>query len=374
MYRHCFNTVIACGSALLMISLTGHAAAGVAGPDPFGKTPDGHQVSAYTLTNAHGTTAKVMTLGATLTELHVPDKAGKAVDVVLGFDTAADYRSDANQYFGATTGRVANRVAKGMFTLDGKEYRLAVNNGPNALHGGVRRSLEKVVWDAEKTADGVTFSYTSPDGEEGFPGTLKIRVTYTLTEKNELRIEYAAVTDKPTPVNLTNHSYFNLSGAGSDTVLDHIVTIHADRYTPTDDTLIPTGKIAPVAGTPLDFTRPARIGARIEELIKTAAIGYDHNFVLNRSGDGTVEAAVVHDPASGRTMRVFTDQPGVQFYTGNFLKNQAGKGGKTYRIRSALCLETQHFPDSVNHPNFPSVILKPGEKYAHVCVYAFSND
>lgn len=360
------------GSALLMAILAGTAAADVTGPADFGKTSDGTAVEVYTLKNANGVVAKVSTLGATLTELHAPDKKGKTADVVLGFDDAAGYQSDANQYFGCTTGRVANRIAKGKFSIDGKEYTLAINNPPNALHGGAKRSLDKVIWKAEKVktdaGQGVRFTYTSPDGEEGFPGKLDISVTYVLTDKNELRIDYSATTDKTTPVNLTNHSYFNLAGAGAPTVLDHELTVNADRYTPTDDNLIPTGKIAPVAGTPLDFNKATRIGDRLDDLAKSATLGYDHNYVLKP--DLKTAAAKLRDPASGRTLTVYTDQPGIQVYSGNFLKGQKGKGGKEYKQRSALCLETQHYPDSVNHSEFPTVILKPGQTYKHVCIYA----
>ena len=359
-------------------SIAAPAAADVTGPAPFGKTADGTPVEAYTLKNKNGMVAKLITYGATLTELHVPDKAGKTADVVLGFDGVAGYESDANQHFGCTTGRVANRIGKAKFTLDGKEYQLAVNNGPNHLHGGTKRNLGRVVWKAEPLqsdrGSAVRFSYTSPDGEEGYPGKLEMTVTYTLSDKNELRIDYTAAADKATPVNLTNHSYFNLSGHGADTVLDHELTIAAEKYTPTDDTLIPTGKIEPVAGTPLDFTKPRRIGERIEQLLKTAAIGYDHNFVLSKREEQPTLAAKVRDPKSGRVMTVLTTQPGVQFYSGNFLKGQKGKGGQVYKQRSALCLETQHFPDSVNKPEFPSVILKPGQTYKQTCVYAFAAD
>jgi len=339
----------------------------------FGKTADGSPVEVWTLKNKHGMVARIMTLGATLTELHVPDKKGKTADVVLGFDDVAGYQSDANQYFGCTTGRVANRIAKGKFTLDGKDYTLAVNNGPHHLHGGTKRSLDKVVWKATalKGANGVAFQYDSPDGEEGYPGKLALKVTYTLTDANEVRIDYTGTTDKATPVNLTNHSYFNLSGAGSPTVLDHELTVAADRYTPSDDLLIPTGKLAPVAGTPLDFAKFTRIGDRIEKYTKTGYLGYDHNLVLTKP-DVKVPAAKLRDPASGRVLTVYTDQPAVQIYSSNFLKGQKGKGGKEYKHRSALCLETQHFPDSVNQPDFPSIILKPGQTYKHTCVYAFS--
>lgn len=343
---------------------------------PFGKTADGTAVEEYTLKNSKGVVAKLMTRGATLTQLHVPDRAGKLADVVLGFDDVAGYESDRNQFFGCTTGRVCNRIAKGKFTLDGKEYSLAVNNGPNHLHGGTKRNLDKVVWAASsasgKDGQSVTFSYTSPDGEEGYPGTLAIKVTYLLTENSELKISYEATTDKATPVNLTNHSYFNLAGAGAETILDHELTIMADKYTETDDTLIPTGKISPVEGQPIDFRKPTQIGARIDQVDKTAATGYDHNYVLRGQDGQLTVAAKVRDAKSGRVLTVQTNEPVIQFYTGNFLSGQQGKGGKTYPRRSALCLETQHYPNSVNIPSFPSTILKPGQTYRSTCVYAFS--
>jgi aldose 1-epimerase len=345
--------------------------------EAFGTTQDGTPVAIYTLENKHGLVARVTTYGAALVEMHVPDRNGKRADVTLGFDSVAGYESASNQYFGATTGRVANRTAKGRFTLDGKEYQLAINNKPNALHGGVKRSLSKVVWQAtsRETAGGpaVEFAHTSPDGEEGFPGTLAVTVTYTLTNQDELRIDYTATTDRPTPVNLTNHSYWNLAGAGSGTVLDHEVKLGAYNYTPTDDTLIPTGKIAAVRGTPLDFTLPKRVGRDIGELVDTAWLGYDHNFVLKEKPSAEPEfAARLTDPASGRVMEVWTTEPGVQLYSGNFLFGQQGKGGKVYEKHGALCLECQHFPDSVNHPNFPTTILKPGETYRQTTVHRFS--
>jgi aldose 1-epimerase len=364
---------IALGS--LMVTIATSQAAEVTGPTPFGKTADGTPVELYTLKNDKGMSAKVITYGATLTELHVPDKKGQTADVVLGCDDMAGYQSDANQFFGATTGRVCNRIAKGKFTLDGKEYTLAVNNGKNHLHGGVKRSLDKVVWKAKPLKGdmeaGVEFTYSSPDGEEGYPGKLDITVTYQLNERNMLRIDYTATTDKSTPVNLTNHSYFNLAGAGAASVLDHELTIAADKYTPADDTLIPTGKIEPVAGTPLDFTKPTKIGERIDKLAKTQYLGYDHNYVLNKDKQARLVPILLRDPSSGRVMTVNTDQPGVQFYSGNFLKGQKGKGGKTYAQRSALCLETQHFPDSVNHPEFPSIILKPSQTYRTTTLFSF---
>jgi aldose 1-epimerase len=348
---------------------------------PFGKTKDGVAVELYTITNTTGLTAKVMTRGATLVQLHVPDKDGKSADVLLGFDDVTGYESEDNQYFGCTTGRVCNRIAKGKFTLDGKEYTLAINNEPNHLHGGVEKSPDKLVWKARPYSNdkgsGVKFTVTSPDGEEGYPGTLNITVNYFVpSERNTLSISYEATTDKATPVNLTNHAYFNLAGEGSPTVLDHLLRLNADHYTPTDETLIPTGEIAKVEGTDLDFRKRTRIGKRIASVGETAAIGYDHNFVLNpRPPEAKLTlAAALIEPKSGRVMRVSTTEPGVQFYSGNFLKGQKGKGGKTYAHRSALCLETQHYPDSVNHENFPTTILKPGAKFQSRTVYAFSID
>lgn len=347
--------------------------------EPFGKTADGAEVQIFTLKNKNGMTVKVMTLGATITDINVPDKQGKFANVVLGFDDVAGYQSDRNQYFGCTTGRVANRIAKGKFTLNGKEYTLAVNNGPNHLHGGAKRSLDKVVWKSATVAakpgenlDTVDFFYESPDGEEGYPGTLKIAVTYHLTDKNALRITYGATTDKPTPVNLTNHSYFNLSGAGAETVLNHELMLAADKYLPADETLIPTGKIANVEGTIFDFRKMTRLGARIEKLYDTGAKGYDHCYVLTERGETPSLAGKLRDPASGRVMTVLTTQPGIQLYTGNFLHGQKGRDGKEYKQRSAVCLETMHFPDAVNQPAFASIILRPGEVYRQTCVYAFS--
>ncbi len=342
----------------------------------FGRTSEGTPVKLFELNNA-GITAKLITRGATLTQLLVPDREGKLADVVLGFDDVAGYESDENQYFGCTVGRVGNRIAEGKFTLEGKTYQLAVNNGPNHLHGGTRRSLDRVVWEAEelKTDAGpaVRFRYTSPDGEEGYPGELKITVTFTLTGNKELRIDYSATTSAATPVNLTNHSYFNLAGAGSATVLDHELIVNAAAYTPVDDTLIPTGEIAKVQGTPLDFTKPKKLRQGVQPLADTPALGLDHNFVLEKAEAGQLAAAAeVYEPSSGRVMTMSTTEPGVQVYSGNFLHEQKGKGGKTYPKRSALCLEAQHFPNSVNQPDFPSVVLRPGETYKQTTIYAFS--
>jgi aldose 1-epimerase len=353
--------------------------AAVSGPSDFGKTKDGKPVRIYTLSNGKGMTAKISTLGATLVELHVPDKDGKTADVVLGFDGASGYQGEGNQYFGCTTGRVCNRIANGRFTLDGKEYELAVNNGPNHLHGGVERSLDKVLWEAtpmkpETGGDGLRLTYISPDGEEGYPGTLKLTVIYALSsDRNALRITYLARTDKRTPVNLTNHSYFNLAGAGAETVLDHLLKINATHHTPTDDTLIPTGKIAPVKGLPIDFTKMTKVGARIARLDDAPETGYDHNFVIDRKeGEKLALAAVLREPKSGRTLTIRTTEPGIQLYTGNFLNGQACKGGKTYPRRSAICLETQHHPDSINHPEFPGVVLEPGRQFLSTTIYAFT--
>jgi aldose 1-epimerase len=339
----------------------------------FGKTADGKDVQAFTITGKNGVVVKLLSRGATLAEWRVPDKNGKVDDCVFGFDNVAGYESKGNGYFGATIGRVGNRIAGGKFKLDGKEYTLEKNDGPNTLHGGAKHSFDKVIWKGQPfdngSSQGVTFTYTSPDGEEGFPGEMKARVTYTLNDKNELKIDYAATTTKDTPINLTNHAYFNLSGAGYPTILDHEVMLAADHYTPVDETLIPTGEIAKVEGTPLDFREFHKIGERVNQLNDKPGKGYDHNFVLNNKTGSLALAAKVRDPKSGRVLSVFTTEPGVQFYGGNFLDGVKGKGGKPYKYRSALCLETQHFPNSVNEHRFPSTILKPGQTYKHTCIY-----
>jgi aldose 1-epimerase len=338
----------------------------------FGKTPDGTPIDLYVLTNGN-VTAKVMTYGAILTELIVPDRHGKPGDVVLGFDNLAGYLA-GHPYFGATTGRVANRIAKGQFTLDGKDYKLAVNNAPNSLHGGLK-AFDKVVWKARdvsgEAGPAVCFSYLSPDGEEGFPGNLSVSVTYTVTADQAIKIDYSATTDKATPVNLTNHSYFNLAGPASGNILGHELMLAADQYTPGDDTMIPTGEIKPVKGTPLDFTTSTKIGAHIAEIPGEPG-GYDHNYVL-RGGQAPALAARVSEPATGRVLEMFTTEPGVQFYTANFLDGSLkGKGGVVYKKNQAFCLEAQHFPDSVHHANFPTTILKPGETYTQTTIYKFS--
>lgn len=339
-----------------------------------GTMPDGRAVDLFTLTNAHGLTAKIITYGATLTELHAPDQNGHLDDIVLGFDNLAQYLGE-HPYFGATVGRVANRIARGHFTLDGKEYSLAVNNPPNHLHGGIR-GFNRVLWQADplpgRSGTGVRLAYTSPEGEEGYPGRLSVTVVYTLTGRDELRIEYTARADRATPVNLTHHSYFNLAGSGD--ILGHELMLAADRFTPVDDTLIPTGEIRPVKGTPMDFTRPARIGGRIGELSGNPG-GYDHNYVLRHTGKKPALAARVREPGSGRVLELYTTEPGVQFYTGNFLDGSlAGKNGTLYRKHAGFCLEAQHFPDSPNHPDFPSIVIRPGQTYRQVTVYRFKTE
>ena len=340
----------------------------------FGKTRDGVSVEQYVLRNANGVVAKVMTYGATMTDLIVPDRNGRMASVVLGFDRLDGYLA-RQPYFGATVGRVANRIAGGRFELNGRTYTLATNNGPNHLHGGLR-GFDKVVWRAEPRAGAgdpsVTFTYRSPDGEEGYPGNLSVSVTYTLTGQNEIRLDYLATTDAATPVNLTNHAYFNLAGEGSGTIFDHEMMIAADEFTPVDATLIPTGEILPVGGTPMDFTTPVRIGARIEQVPGSAPGGYDHNYVL-RPHTELAFAARLRDAKSGRVMEVLTTEPGVQFYSGNFLDGTLrGRSGVPYVKHAGLCLETQHFPDSVHHANFPSTILQPGQRYTSRTVYRFS--
>ena len=341
--------------------------------ESFGTLPDGTRVDIYTLTNARGIEARIMTYGATLVSLRLPGRQGGFDDVNLGFDDLAGYLG-TNPYFGVIVGRYANRIARGEFTLGGVMYKLARNNNGNSLHGGLK-GFDKVVWKAEPVgkhgAVGVKLTYLSRDMEEGYPGNLSATVAYTLTDGDELRINYEAVTDKATPVNLTNHAYWNLAGQGKGDILGHELELEADKYTAVDSAanLIPTGELKEVAGTPLDFRAPHAIGERI------AAVedGYDHNFVL-RSGGGTLAlAAKVYEPTTGRVLEISTDQPGIQFYSGNFLDGTVrGKGGAAYRKYFGFCLETQHFPDSPNHPNFPSTILEPGKKYTAVTVHKFS--
>lgn len=353
--------------------------------EPFGELPDGTAVELYTVTNANGVVMKATNYGGVLTSLMVPDADGQLEDVVLGFDSVAGYTSDAyrasNPYFGAIIGRYGNRIGGAQFELDGETYQLAANNGPNTLHGG-NAGFDKVVWDAEPFADergqGVVFTRVSPDGEEGFPGNLTTSVTYLLTDDDEVVFEYEATTDQATPVNLTQHAYFNLGGHDSGTILDHELMLNADAFTPVDAELIPTGEIRPVDGTPFDFRELTPIGERIDADDEQIAFGpgYDHNWVLAEGGadsDGLTLAARVVEPESGRVMEVYTTEPAIQFYAGNFLDGTlTGKGGVSYERRTGFCLETQHYPDGPNQPDFPSTILRPGETYSSRTVYAFS--
>ena len=341
------------------------------GKELFGKTPAGTEVMLYTLRNRQNLTVKIITYGGIITGLQAPDKEGKTADVVLGFNTLEEYLGE-HPYFGAIVGRYANRIAGGRFMLNGTEYKLAINEEKCHLHGG-NTGFDKVVWDAEEIKSdkwvGVRMSYLSKDGEEGYPGNLRVTVTYQLNNQSELAVEYEAVTDKPTIINLTNHSYFNLNGEGSGDILGHEIMINAGKYTVVDENLLPTGEIAPVKGLPLDFTAAQVIGARIGELKG----GYDHNYVLNKEEDDLSLAAWVRAPKSKRVMQVFTTQPGMQFYTSNFLDGTLkGKSGKPYGKHAAFCLETQHFPDSPNQESFPSTILNPGETYRQKTIFKFS--
>jgi aldose 1-epimerase len=347
--------------------------------EAFGKTGDGRPVALYTLTNSKGMEVRAMTYGGIIVSIRVPDKNGKMGDVVLGHDNVDGYLVNP-PYFGAIVGRYANRIAGGTFTLDGAKYTLPKNDGPNTLHGGLV-GFNKVIWEAKEFKNakgvGVALSYLSKDGEEGFPGNLKVKVTYTLTDENQLMLDYEATTDKATPINFSQHSYFNLAGEGSGDILGHHLMLNADHFTPVDKTLIPTGELLPVQGTPMDFTKPTAIGDRINDNYEQLVVGkgYDHNWVINRTGDGLVLAARVHEPTSGRILEVFTTQPGVQFYSGNFLDGSiVGKQGHPYKLRNGLCLETQHYPDSPNHPDFPSTILRPGTTFHSQTVFKFSTE
>lgn len=367
---------------LLAAGLTGcksmsHTAKGSISKIEFGKTTDGTPVQLYTLRNSQGMTATIMTYGGIVTSLQTPDRDGKFGDVVLGYDNLDGYLK-STPYFGALIGRYGNRIARGKFSLDGVDYTLATNNVPNHLHGGLK-GFDKVVWTVEKADVGsngpeLTLTYLSKDGEEGYPGNLTVQATYSVTERNALEVKFTATTDKDTVCNLTHHSYFNLAGHGD--VLGHFVQIFADKFTPVDSGLIPTGELAPVAGTPFDFLAPKAIGDHINdtgnEQIRFAG-GFDDNWVLNKNGDELALAARVTEPKSGRTMEVWTTSPGLQFYTGNFLDGTiTGKGGWTYQARNAFCMEPQHFPDSPNHPTFPTTELKPGETYHNTILYKFS--
>ncbi|MBS1565636.1 MAG: galactose mutarotase, partial [Bacteroidetes bacterium] len=337
---------------------------------PFGEA-DGKAVDLYTLTNKNGVQVKISTYGGVVTSWVTPDKNGKSSSIVLGFDSLSGYLIPP-PYFGALIGRYGNRIANGKFKIGETTYTLATNNGKNALHGG-KKGFDKVIWTAGAVNDSVPsleLNYLSKDGEEGYPGNLTVKVVYTLTNDNELEITYDATTDKATPVNLTNHSYFNLTGDHANTILDHVLQIDADAFTPVDSTLIPTGELKPVKGTPFDFTTPHRIGERIDSVPGAAPGGYDHNYVLNRKGDGLQLVATLSDTLSGRKLEVYTTEPGIQFYSGNFLDGSIkDSNGKPFKQHTGLCLETQHFPNSPNEPKFPSTILQPGAKYHTVTKY-----
>jgi len=343
---------------------------------PFGTTRDGQPVQVYTLRNTHGVEARIINYGGIVLSIKVPDRHGRMGDVVLGYDTLAEYEK-ASPYFGCLIGRYGNRIAKGRFTLNGQTYTLATNNYPNALHGGLK-GFDKVVWNVVKAEVGprgprLELGYLSQDGEEGYPGNLRVNAVYTLTDDNALQLDYTATTDKDTIVNLTQHSYFNLAGQGD--ILGHVVSINADKFTPVDSTLIPTGELRPVEGTPFDFRKPTPIGARInaqDEQLRFGG-GYDHNWVINNPQGGLVVQARVTEPTTGRVLEVLSTEPGLQFYSGNFLDGTLrGKGGWVYQHRHGFCMEPQHFPDSPNQPNFPSVVLKPGQTYRNTIVYRFS--
>lgn len=345
----------------------------------FKTTIEGDSVALYTIRNRTGIEATFTNYGQRLISLYTPDKEGNMKDIVLGFPTLEEYLNAKEKYFGATIGRYGNRIAKGKFSIDGESYTLATNNGENHLHGGVK-GFNDVVWNAKNiTENGIEFTRTSPDMEEGYPGNLEVKVRYLLTDSNELKITYTATTDKKTVVNLTHHSFFNLKGEGEGNVNDHLLMINADSYTPVDEALIPNGSIAKVMGTPFDFTQLKAIGKDLEVVDRQLEFGrgYDHNFILNatpKTADGLTLAAKVIEPTSGRVVEVYTNEPGIQFYGGNFLDgNTIGKSGKPYLFRGAFCLETQHYPDSPNQPNFPSTILNPSEVYSSICVYKFSN-
>ncbi|MDX1741938.1 MAG: aldose epimerase family protein [Rhodothermales bacterium] len=376
-YLSCFAIVVLAAACAQRGPDTPHASVST---EPFDTLPDGTQIDLYTVTNAHGLQVRAINYGGIILSLHTPDRDGVMADVALGYDGLDDYLAET-PYFGSIIGRYGNRIAGAQFSLDGSVYTLARNDGPNHLHGGLV-GFDKVVWDGEpfesEDGAGIVFKYTSPDGEEGYPGTLEVRVTYTLTDDNELIFDYQATADRATQVNLTQHTYFNLAGHGSGTILDHELMINAESFTPVDSTLIPTGRLTPVDGTPLDFRRAAPIGARIDQEHEQLRLGrgYDHNFVLSRGeaeSDSLILAARLTERTSGRVMEVFTTEPGIQFYSGNFLDGTLiGKGGVAYQHRSGLCLETQHYPDSPNQPDFPSTTLRPGERYQTRTVYAFS--
>ncbi len=360
---------------LVIFSCTGKTELPTVNPQAFNKMVDGKQVKLFTLKNQKGMEITVTNYGARIVSWLAPDKDGKMEDVVLGYDSIDGYLRDKGSYFGAAIGRYGNRIAKGEFMLGDIQYKLAQNNGVNSLHGGIKGFSSKVWEVVPKGNNELHFTLVSPDMDEGFPGELSVAMTYRLTDDNELIIQYEAKCDKPTVINLTNHSYFNLHGAGNGTILDHQLTLNADFFTPIDSTLIPTGDLAPVENTPFDFRKPTLIGSRIDSKDQQIrfGLGYDINYVLKKTEDQNVSlAASVFEPQSGRVLEVYTDQPGIQFYSGNFLNGKfPGKKGKTYGYRSAFCLETQHFPNSPNQPKFPSVVLGPDQVYSHTCIYKF---
>jgi aldose 1-epimerase len=374
--RKLVGCAIVCLGIVVLSLLTGCHPKGSSMKETYGTLPDGRTAELYTLVNANGLKATLTNYGAILVSIEVPDREGNLADVTLGYDTLKGWLTNTS-YFGSTVGRYGNRIAKGKFTLDGKTYTLATNNDQNHLHGGIK-GFDKVLWDAKPVkrsgAAGVEFTYTSADGEEGYPGNLKATVTYLLTDNDELRVEFKATTDKPTIVNLVHHSYWNLTGDPKNTILDHELMLAADRFLPVDETLIPTGELRAVKGTPFDFTQATKIGARVnadDQQLKYGN-GYDHCWVLRSQSGKVALAATLHDPSTGRAMDVLTDQPGVQFYGGNFLDGTVtGKGGVKYEFRTGLCLETQHYPDSPNKPEFPSVVLRPGETYRHTMILRF---
>lgn len=373
MRKHFSSVMFA--AAIAAIALLPNEATAKMSKQDFGKTKDGTAVSLYTLTNKNGMEARIITLGGIVVSLKTPDRAGKLADVVSGYDSIAGYLDPKTPYFGAIIGRYGNRIGGAQFSLNGHTYKLPKNDNGNSLHGG-DKGFDKRVWTAKEAGpNALELTYVSKDGEEGYPGTLTSVVRYTLTDANELKIDYTATTDKDTVVNLTNHSYFNLAGAGSGDILQHQVMLNASRFLPVDKGLIPTGELRPVAGTPFDFTKSTAVGARIDGKDEQLVLGkgYDHCWVLNKSGAGLSLAAEVTESTSGRVMQVYTTEPAIQFYTGNFLDGSlTGKGGKAYKHRYALCLETQHYPDSPNKPAFPSTTLKPGQKYQTTTVYKFS--
>lgn len=375
--RQCLQIgVLSVMYAMTGVSMANDASRSAISSALFGKTSSGVAVELYTLKNKHGMEAKIATYGGIVTHLTTPDRKGQYSDIVLGYDKLDDYIKNS-PYFGALIGRYGNRIAKGEFTLNGTKYKLAVNNGPNSLHGG-NVGFDKVVWKVAKSEVGsqgpqLTLTYKSKDGEEGYPGNLQVTALYTLTEDNGLRVDYTATTDKDTVVNLTQHSYFNLRGEGD--ILGHQVQINADKFTPVDSTLIPTGELKPVTGTPFDFRKATAIGARIDgtdEQLKFGK-GYDHNWVLSKAAGALAVIATVYEPQTGRVLEVSSTEPGLQFYTGNFLdSSNVGKGGRVYKFRNAFCMEPQHFPDSPNQPTFPSTVLKPGQTYKNTIIYKFS--